>query len=140
MAHQDLDNLADYCIGFAKQMLGKYGEFFPFGASIGGGGNLAADGLFLENEHPPSQSVIDKYTELYRGRAKTGELTAAAVFWDSRVSLENGPKTDAISIGLEHSNQESITVYVPYKKLLLRGHQFGEPAAARREPWFFTQD
>jgi hypothetical protein len=138
MAHQDLNDLADYCIGFARQMLGKHGEFYPFGASIGTDGKLAVDGVLLDDEHPPSLTVIERYTEVYHARAKNGELVAAALCWDSRVSIGNSPKTDAISIGLEHSNQESVTVFVPYKKLLFRGYQYGELTATRREPQFFS--
>jgi len=121
-------------------MLEKHGEFFPFGASVGADGELSVDGVLLDDEYPPSQVVIDKYTEVYRARAKTGELAAAAICWDSRVTPGNGPKTDAISIGLEHSNGESVDVYAPYKKTLPGGYQYGELAATRREPQFFLQE
>jgi len=137
MAHPDLNDLVDYCIGFAQKQLSKHGEFFPFGASMGEDGQLAADGLLLDDEHPPSQAVIDQYIELYLSRAQTGDLRAAALCWESRISLENGPMREAISIALEHRNRESVTVYVPYKKSLLRGYRYGELAATPREPQFF---
>jgi hypothetical protein len=137
MAHSDLDALVDYCIGFAKQQLSKHGSFHPFGASVKADGNPAADGILLDDEHPPAQKVIDTYTEIYQSQAKAGELRAAALCWDSRVSLGDSPKTDAIAIGLEHSNGESVTVYLPYKKQLFRGYQYGELSPTRREPKFF---
>jgi hypothetical protein len=138
MAHPDLDALLDYCIGFAQQQLRKHGEFFPFGASIGPDGKLAVDAVLIDDEHPPSQAVIDMYTEMYRARAGTGDLHAAALCWDSRVSIGDGPKTDAISIGLEHINRESVTACVPYKKSLLRGFQYGNVASTHRELQFFS--
>jgi hypothetical protein len=137
MAHPDLDALVDYCLGFAKQQLSKHKSFHPFGASVKADGNPTADGVLLDDEHPPAQTVIDTYTEIYQSQAKTGELRAAALCWDSRVSVGGGPMSDAISIALEHSNGESVTVHLPYKKQLLRGYQYGELAATRREPQFF---
>jgi hypothetical protein len=137
MAHPELDELVDYCIGFAKQQLSKYGSFHPFGASVKTDGSPLVDGILLDDEHTAAQSVIDNYTEIYQSQARAGELRAAALCWDSRVSLGNSPKTDAIAIGLEHSNGESTTVYLPYKKRLLRGYQYGELSTTRRDPKFF---
>jgi len=137
MAHPELDQLADFCLHFAQHSLAKRGGFHPFGASIGSDGKLTADTIQIDVQHSLAQSLIDAYMNLYRSKASAGEIRAAAICWDSRVTLGDHPKTDAISIGLEHSNGESVAVYCPYTKNPLRRYDFGDLAATARPAQFF---
>ena len=137
MAHPDLDDLLDHCLRFAQRMLAGQGEFFPFGASIEEGKVLMSDGIQIEEEHPPSQKVIDEYTAIYRARASSGGLRAAAICWDCEIVISNGTRTDAISVGLEHRNGESANVCLPYTKNLPSGYEYGDLVAYRREAQFF---
>ncbi|HUT91531.1 MAG TPA: hypothetical protein VMY37_18680 [Thermoguttaceae bacterium] len=52
-----LEELLNYCMDFAKQMLNSYAEFHPFGAAIKAGGGFAAVGGCTGEEHPHSRDV-----------------------------------------------------------------------------------
>ena len=105
MAHPELDQLLNSVLGFAREMLSKHGEFFPFGSSMDLAGKIAMDGAYQGAEHPPSQELIDLLTQAYTRRAEAGELRAAAICADVRiVPPGKSDKTDAISVGLEHQS------------------------------------
>ena len=76
--------------------------------------------------------------EGFQQQAAGAEARAAAVCWDASVTV-NETKVDAIAVGLEHVQGESVNVYLPYRKRLLRGFKFGEIVGEFREPEFFAK-
>lgn len=110
-AQQQLDKLLEVALGFAQQELAEYGEFFPYAAAIGQGGEpeLIAALPVEEDERPPSADVIDSCVEALV--ANRERIQAAAVVAD--VSTPNG---DAIRVELEHAEGHALTVLVPYSK------------------------
>jgi hypothetical protein len=140
MAHPELDQLLNSALEFAKQMLSKHGEFFPFGSSIGVAGKITMDGAHSGDEHPPSQELIDLLTKSYEQRAEAGELRAAAICADVRVVPPGkSGKTDAISVGLEHQSGEAVTVFLPYQKAWFGRIRYGELFASARDAQFFRK-
>jgi hypothetical protein len=53
-----LEELLNYCVGFAKQMVEIHGAFHPFGAVIVSGGTLTAVGADVGGEHPHDADVF----------------------------------------------------------------------------------
>ena len=109
-AQDDLDGLLNVVLPFAEQTIAKYGELFPFGASVNAEGQvamLAGDpGL---GEHPPSNEVLDT---LYQGaRSDASSLRAAAFVADVRA---NGG--DAIRVELEHREGVAAVLLIPYAR------------------------
>jgi hypothetical protein len=123
-AQNDLDGLLDACLSFATQQLDTRGEFFPFAAVAGIGGEtrmVAADpGL---GEPPISTAILDG---LVRGlRGERGSLRATAIAADVRTE-----SSDAIRVELEHQDGHLIVVLLPYrKKRLKRGIEYGQLTA-----------
>jgi hypothetical protein len=137
MAHPHLDDLLDYSLKFAQQLLKKYGEFYPFAAYVGLDGKVTPVGIQADNEHPKSQEMIDQYTALLKHLASTGEANAVALCYDSRVSLDGGPKKDAISVALEDSSGDCMACYLPYKKKTFGGYQYDPVSGLQAERRFF---
>jgi hypothetical protein len=128
----DLDGLLNATLPFAEQMLGKNGEFFPFGASVtvDGGVSMAA-GDPGEGEHPRSDDVLATLLEGFRGRREA--LRAVAFVADVRV--DGG---DAIRVELEHRDGHALAVLLPYKKKQFgKGIEYGtlEAGTAARQVW-----
>ena len=127
MSRPDLDDLLNALLPFAKQMLEKYGEYIPFAAAMSASGEIASVGGDIGHEHPPSQEVIDFLTNTFRTQALTGEIKACGICIDSRVIPPGqNEKTDAILARLEHQDGETIDVYQPYRKTLLRKIKYGD--------------
>jgi hypothetical protein len=140
MAHPDLDQLLNAVLPFAKQMIEKHGEFYPFGSTMLLDGNINSDAAYDGNEHPLSQDVIDMLTRSFHQQAIDGKLRAAGICYDVRVIPPGQAiKTDAVCISLEHSEGQSIDVYLPYKKGLLGKIHYGSLFASERTPQFFSK-
>jgi len=72
MAHPDLNQLLNSLLPFAQQMLSKYDEFFPFGATIKANGEIANINAYDGDELPPSQRVVDLLTHALKQGAASG--------------------------------------------------------------------
>jgi hypothetical protein len=138
MAHPELDRLFDMLLPFAKTMLLDHGEFYPFGAYMSSSGEIQWVGAKMEDDdHPPSEPLIDLLTETFKNHAARGGLRAAAICYDVlTIPPGEDQKRDAICCGLEHYSGETVDVFVPYVKAL-DGVQYGEIFAVQRTPKFF---
>ena len=115
MAHEDLNRLLNELLPFAKQMLDKHDEFYPFGGYVDAGGGIGHIGAWTGSEHPPSQEVLDASVRGLRAMAERGEIRASAIVVDVlTVPPGESEKRDAISVRLEHENGEAVVVFVPY--------------------------
>jgi len=141
MAHPDLDELHNFLLPFAQEMLAKYGEFYPFGASMGVNGAISAEAAYDGSEHPPSQHMIDLITQGFYEKAMNGVIRAAGICYDVR-TLPPGEvkKSDAICISLEHRSGDAVDILVPYKKKWLRKVVYGELFREHRAPQFFMTE
>lgn len=111
----DCEALLNSALPFAKQMLDRFGEFYPYGATMRVDGQIACvvgqDGA----EHPPSAEVIKLLKAAFIGGAKRGEIKASALIYDVRVTLpESDKKSDAIAVALNHRDGYSVIVLFPY--------------------------
>jgi hypothetical protein len=131
-AQDDLDGLSNTTLPFAKQMLEKSGEFFPFGATVAVSGETA----FLagdpgQGEHPRSTDVLSLLVDGLR--IKRADLRAVATCFDVRL-----PDSDAVRVELEHQEGQALAVMLPYKKKRLgRGVEYGDLRAgvANKQVW-----
>lgn len=117
MARADLEELMNMLVPFAQQMLGKSGEYYPFGASMRPDGQVVQNAAHTGNEHPPSQELIDMLIGVFRHEAAAGQLRAMGICYDVRITPPGSTeKSDAICVQLEHMDGEAIKIYVPDKK------------------------
>jgi len=126
----EMDSLLDALIPFAQQQLEKHGEFFPFAASIDSSGALAMVAVDLGDEQPASTDVIESLYEALERSAATGEIRAAGICADVRITPPgSGDQTDAIRTSIEHAEGDPVEVLMPYAKKRMRGFQFGDLSA-----------
>ena len=114
----DCEALMNAVLPFARQMLNRYGEFFPYGGAMRPDGQLVSVAGYDGQEHPPSQEVIRLLKDGFVAGAKNGQYKATALIYDVRVNLPTtGEKSDAIAVSLNHQGAYSVIVYFPYKIL-----------------------
>ena len=56
MAHPDLDKLLNVILPLAQQMLGKHGEYYPFGSSMTTEGQINPTGVTMAGNIRPRSS------------------------------------------------------------------------------------
>lgn len=141
MAHPELDALFNTLLPFAQKMLSEHGEFYPFGAVMSSSGEIRHVGAKIEeDDHPPSQSLIDLLTETFKKQAANGELRAAGICYDVlTVPPGEDQKRDAVCCGLEHYLGEMVNVFVPYVKAANGNVQYGEIFVTKRTAQFFCE-
>jgi len=141
MAHPDLNELLNALLPMAEMLLKKQGEFYPIGAIMLSDGEIRHVGAKIEDDdHPPSQLLIDLLTETFQKEATKGNLRAAGISYDAlTVPPGKHQKQDAICCSLEHCLGEVVDVFKPYVKTEEGTLQFGDIFAAKRTSHFFGQ-
>jgi hypothetical protein len=100
---------------FAIELLTKYGEFYPFGATVSSEGELAHTGGWNGEEFPESRALIDLLVRGFQDGAARGLYRATALVSDVRVVPPGkNEKQDAISVRLDHRADYSVVVMFPY--------------------------
>ena len=128
-AQDDLDGLLGLVLPFAEDMLGKHGEFFPFGGSISSQGHpsLTAAEPGLE-ESPSSDQLL---ATLHEGARANATTTRAAAF----VADVRADGSDAVRVELEHVEGVALVVLLPYTRgRFKQAPTFGEMSVSRGEP------
>ena len=114
MAQDDFDELLNTVLPFAVETLGRHGEMYPFGATVGTAGETALTAAEPGvGTRPKSNDVLALLREGVT--TKRDALRAAALVADVRMD-----RGDAIRIELEHSEGSAIVVLVPYSRKRLR--------------------
>ena len=122
-AKEDCEAVMNAFVPFAQQMLSQHGEFLPFGGAMTPGGETVAVAGYDGNERPPSMDVIRQLKRAFVAAAKQGQYMATALIYDVRVVVpKSGQKSDAIAVALDHRDDYSVVVYIPYTL------EAGEPA------------
>jgi hypothetical protein len=114
---QDIEQLIQYSIGFADELLNKHREFYPFASYISVVGELVPIRVNTEEEFPDSSELITELLEVLESLEESGELIAYAIAIDSNVTNDQYPgSTDAITVQTFHSQQEQqLNYYFPYR-------------------------
>jgi hypothetical protein len=112
-------------------MLRRYGEFYPFGATMDANRAIAATEAYpSSDDHPESQRVLDLLIEGMTLDAQAGRIRAAGVCVDVRtIPPGTAAKRDAICLKLARVNGETFDVYVPYSRRWLRGVHYDDAYA-----------
>jgi len=136
MPKEELEELMNARLPFAQKMLSEHGEFYPYGGAINSSGDVVAIAAYDGDEHPPSQKLIDLLVELFRVEAKAGTYRATAIIFDVRViPPKSGQKTDAIRIDLDHVDDLSLTLFLPYRIMekgeVVYGEMFAQAGSAK---------
>ncbi|MEZ5966936.1 MAG: hypothetical protein R3F56_24055 [Planctomycetota bacterium] len=117
-AKSDCESLLSALMPFAKQMLSKHGEFFPFGGTMSTSGEITQSAAGTGEERPPSQALMNMLRAGFRAAAERGEIRAAAIVYDTLVVPPGKTsKQDAVTVALDHRDDYSVVVVFPYSRL-----------------------
>jgi hypothetical protein len=130
----DCKALVDAVLPFARQMLDRFGEFYPYGAAMGADGKIAAVATHEGRERPPSIAVIRQLKAAFIAGAKDGRFKATALAYNVSVALPaTGKQSDAIAVSLNHRDGSSVKVLFPYAIRPGGGAVIDEPFSQKGE-------
>lgn len=113
-AQDDFDELLNAVLPFATETLGRRGEMYPYGATVGKDGQTALTAADpAAGERPNSNEVL----ALLRDGVTADKDALRAAAFVADVRMEGG---DAIRVELEHSESAAIVVLMPYTRSRLR--------------------
>jgi hypothetical protein len=133
---EEIEQLLNYLLPFAEQMLSKDGEFHPYAATMGADGEVQAVSAAGDERPDVGELLLALHDEL-REQASQGAIRASGIAADVTLTdPDSGEVTDAVQLELDHAETEAVDVYVPYTSGD-EGIKFGElVAAAGRAPIF----
>lgn len=140
MSTEDIDSLLNAVIPLAQQMLAKYGEFYPLGASMDTEGKVGLVGVMPESQYPKAQEIIDLLTAQLLDDAAKREIRGSAIcFSGSAMPPGESAKSDAICTHIEHESGVSVAAYLPYQKGISGQVTYGELFANQLKPHIFAK-
>ena len=135
---EEIQEILNFLLPFAEQMLSEHGEFYPYAAALGSDGEVSAVGADLEDDDSPDVGeVLLALHEGLRKQAAEGEIRASGIAADVTLTdPDSGEITDAVQVELDHADADAVDIFVPYETEG-DGIKFGELVAAEgREPVF----
>lgn len=122
---EECENLLESLLSASENLLKKNSEFYPIGAVLTNEGTVTFTAVHSDNEFPDSQSVISDLVSSHKQMAQQNEIKASGIAWNGTVSFDGKP-SDAIVVSLEHKEDYSVVVGLPYKIGLFKKVKFGE--------------
>ncbi len=130
---EEVEQLMSDGVAFATQMLSEHGEFYPFGRTLLYNGEIQLHSASTGSAFPPSRELLDLLIDGFREGAREHKYKAVALIFDvTVVDPHSGQTTDAVQVGLEHSDGYCADVYLPYS-LDNGAVRYGETFASRRQ-------
>jgi hypothetical protein len=135
--NEEIEELLNFLLPFAEQMLKKEGEFYPYAATMAADGEVAAVAIHEGDEQPDVGDLLITLHDQLREQAADGAIRASGIAADVTLTdPDSGEMTDAVQVQLDHVDAEAVVIYAPYEKDT-ESIRFGELVAAPgREPVF----
>lgn len=141
---EQLHEMLNYCMSFARTMLEDSGDFYPFAATLSPQGVVAAVGRHNCEERPVPSEIYKLLGEAFLSGAARHEHAGVALAANVNIPPEySAPYRDGLRVHLE-SPGYSRFIYVPYAISMQglikkrRTVQFAEPFAVELVPTFYA--
>lgn len=133
----EIQELLNFLLPHAEQMLNEHGQFYPYAAALGSDGELSAVGADVDDDAPDVGEILLALHGGLRERAAEGAIRASGIAADVTLTdPDSGETTDAVQVELDHADADPVDIFVPYETEP-EGIKFGELVAAEgREPVF----
>ena len=139
MNRDDLNQLLNALIPYAQQMLNQQGQFVPFACAISAAGEVEMIGGQPGSDETTTQEIHDVLLKELQQGARGGKYRAVGLCSDVRVRCGEAPEpSEAISVGLEHSDGTAIDVYLPYTKQGAGQVKYGDLFGSARQLRIFS--
>jgi hypothetical protein len=111
------ESLINALLPLAKQMLRRYGEFYPYGGYMKLNGEIVQLGADdPDMNRPKSRDLIYILRSSLQEIAHTKQCKVGALVFDVKVNLpKDNRKSDAIQISVEHAGCYSADIFFPYQ-------------------------
>ena len=129
----DIEALATPLFESSERFLKARNNFLPHGAVLTEQGEVTLVWGMPENDWTNSTEVLPVLHEALRQSAREG-VRALALAENVTITPEGGKTTDAIKVLFEHRQGLVVALYLPFKKRLLRGYEFGECFSVAAKP------
>lgn len=137
MSHPEVALLLEKGMEVAKHVLQVNRRFPPFGVTLSPEGQLGLTTGYTGDPAPPAQEVKALLLGGFATGARAGNYCGTALVSDDRVALEGERETDAVTVVIEHREQEPILCVLPYSKSA-EGVEFGELIQQHTDPRVFV--
>lgn len=141
---EQIHEMLKYCMDFARTMLQRAGDFYPFGAVLAPDGRVGAVGGHNGEEHPIPAEIYKILGQAFSAGARSGEYQGVALAANVNIPTEYSPQSpDGLRVHLESEGYARF-IYVPYtlsKPGWLKRErtvEFGEPFAVAIAPSFYA--
>jgi hypothetical protein len=133
---EEIEQILNYLLPVAEDMLSKHGEFYPYAAMMNTGGEVQSVSAAPDEQPDVGELLLALHAKL-REQAADGTIRASGIASDVTLTdPDSGQVTDAVQLELDHADAEPVDVYVPYESGT-DGVKFGElVAAAGQAPIF----
>jgi hypothetical protein len=133
----EIQELLNFLLPYAEQMLNQHGEFYPYAAALDAEGELNAVGADVDDDTPDVGELLLALHQGLREQAADGAIRASGIAADVTLTdPDSGETTDAVQVELDHADADAVDIFVPYQTGG-EGIKFGELVAAEgREPVF----
>lgn len=112
----DCEALMDSVLPVAEELLVTQGTFLPFGGAMRPDGQLVTIASDDGNERPQATDAIAFMKGALAAAARNGDYKATAIVYDVRVKVPStGKSSDAVAVSLDHRENYSVVVLVPYE-------------------------
>lgn len=122
---EECEILLEALLSASENLLEKNGEFYPIGAVLLNDATTALTAAYSENELPDSKEIIQDLIVSHKQMAQNNEIKASGIAWNAAVAFEQ-TQTDAIIISLEHQDNYSVIVGLPYEIDAFNEIKYGE--------------
>lgn len=129
----DLQAVAEPLLDFACAQLKKRGAFLPIGAKLTRAGRTDLVAAAPDEEDTTSDAVLPLLIRALNQSAAGSEAVAFCEW--VKIELEDCKLRDAVKVHAQHRRGLSVAFYLPAKKSLFRGWQFGEMLVRPAEPF-----
>lgn len=134
---EEIEQILNYLLPFAEQMLSEHGEFYPYAATMNAGGEVQAVAAADHQRPDVGELLLALHAEL-REQASRGAIRASGIAADVTLTdPDSGKVTDAVQLELDHAETDAVDVYVPYTSGD-KGVEFGELVAAAGQAPIFS--
>ncbi|MFD0739973.1 hypothetical protein ACFQZQ_11870 [Lysobacter koreensis] len=131
------EGLMNELLSFAEKMLNEHGEFHPFGGYLRASGAVVHVGVESSPDNSKSQQKIDALIESFKQLATQGKAIAFGIAVDVKLPRDDGSKSDAIEVLLEHQEGYCAEVFFRYE-IGAEGVEVTDTIAQQGERIFFT--
>jgi hypothetical protein len=134
---EEIEQLLNYLLPYAEQMLSQHGEFYPYAATMDAGGEVQAVSAAGDERPDVGDVLLALHAEL-REQAAQGSIRASGIAADVTLTdPDSGQETDAVQLELDHAEADAVDVYVPYTSGD-EGVMFGDLVAASGQAPIFS--